>query len=55
MAALANALAVGRIAANKGKLILAAGALDEVIIMDPDTGQVIRTYPHSMCSRFIFS
>ncbi len=44
MAAPANAIAIGRIGPNKGKLILACGALDEIIIMDPDTGKVIRTY-----------
>ncbi|MBT8469116.1 MAG: hypothetical protein KJN97_10235 [Deltaproteobacteria bacterium] len=44
MAAPANALAIGRIGANKGKLILACGALNRIIIMDPDTGRVIREY-----------
>ena len=44
MAAPANAIAVGRVGPNKGKLLLAAGALDEIIVMDPDTGKVIRTY-----------
>lgn len=44
MAAPSNAIAVGRLGANKGKLLCAAGALDELIVMDPDTGKVIRTY-----------
>jgi len=44
MVAPSNAIAVGRVGANKGKLLCAAGALDELIVMDPDTGKVIRTY-----------
>src|SRR5210317_1161661 len=44
MAAPSNAIAVGRVGRYKGKLLCAAGALDELIIMDPDTGKVIRTY-----------
>ena len=44
MAAPSNAIAVGRIGANKGKIICAAGALNLIIIIDPDTGKVIREY-----------
>jgi hypothetical protein len=54
MAAPANALAVGGIGANKGKLILAARALDEIIIMGPTPGRSSGRAHHSMCSRFIF-
>lgn len=44
MAAPSNAIAVGRVGRYKGKILAAAGALDQLIIMDPDTGKVIRTY-----------
>ena len=40
----ANAIAVGRVGDNKGKLILACGALDRIIVLDPDTGQVMKEY-----------
>ena len=40
----ANALIVGRVGENKGKLILACGALDKIIILDPDTGRLLKEY-----------
>jgi sugar lactone lactonase YvrE len=40
----ANAVAVGRVGANKGKLLLACGMLNRITVMDPDTGAVIREY-----------
>jgi len=40
----ANAIAVGKVGANKGKLILACGMLNRITIMDPDSGHVIREY-----------
>lgn len=44
MAAPSNAIAISRVGRYKGKILAAAGALDELIILDPDTGKVIRTY-----------
>ena len=40
----ANAIAVGSVGENKGKLLLACGCLDRIIVLDPDTGKVIREY-----------
>jgi sugar lactone lactonase YvrE len=40
----ANAIAVGKVGANKGKLLLACGMLNRITIMDPDSGHVIREY-----------
>jgi len=40
----ANAIAVGMVGSNKGKLIGACGMFNMIKIMDPDTGEVIRTY-----------
>ena len=40
----ANAIAVGMVGANKGKLIGACGMFNMIKIMDPDTGEVVRTY-----------
>jgi hypothetical protein len=40
----ANALIVGRVGENKGKLILACAAIDKIIILDPDTGKLIKEY-----------
>jgi len=40
----ANAVAVGRVGENKGKLLLACGAIDKIIVLDPDTGKLIKEY-----------
>jgi sugar lactone lactonase YvrE len=40
----ANAVAVGKVGENKGKLLLACAAIDRIIILDPDTGKVIKEY-----------
>lgn len=40
----ANAVMVGRVGENKGKLILACAAIDKIIILDPDTGKLIKEY-----------
>jgi hypothetical protein len=40
----ANAIAVGMHGANKGKIIGACGMFNMIKIMDPDTGEICRTY-----------
>ncbi len=40
----ANAIAVGNVGPNKGKLIGACGMFSKIMIMDPDTGEILRTY-----------
>ena len=40
----ANAIAVGMVGANKGKIIGACGMFNKIMIMDPDSGEVLRTY-----------
>jgi sugar lactone lactonase YvrE len=40
----ANAIVVGTVGPNKGKLLLACGILNMIIVLDPDTGKVIREY-----------
>ena len=39
-----NGMIVGKVGANKGKLILALGIIRRVRIMDPDTGKVLQEY-----------
>jgi len=40
----ANAIAVGMVGPNKGKLIGACGMFNQIMIMDPDSGEVVRRY-----------
>lgn len=40
----ANAIVVGTVGPNKGKLLLACGILNMIVVLDPDTGKIIREY-----------